>query len=156
MAETLGSLVDKLSIKCIREHYLNKSLTQKKTKFSKADLKKKLVILKKQKSLLSREIDQFVYQACAGKITLRDDKLKIYNNPEDIGRIGKIDTIGQAINGLAAKNLELWQLEDEARRQDVDLSYIGGIKHKIDKANQQRNDFIDKIDELLEKLANSD
>ena len=31
------------------------------------------------------------------------------------------------------------------------LDYIGGIKRKIDVANQQRNDYIDKIDELLAK-----
>jgi hypothetical protein len=29
MAETLGSLVDKLTIKCIREFYLKKALTSK-------------------------------------------------------------------------------------------------------------------------------
>jgi penicillin-binding protein-related factor A (putative recombinase) len=49
------------------------------------------------------------------------------------------------------KNLELWNLEDEARRKDVKLSYIGEIKRKIDLCNQQRNDYMDKIDELLAK-----
>ena len=34
MAETLGSLVDKLTIKSIREFYLQKSIKSKKSKFS--------------------------------------------------------------------------------------------------------------------------
>ena len=58
-------------------------------------------------------------------------------------------SIAKAVSCLAEKNLELWHLEDEARRRDVGDAYIGRIKRKIDLANQQRNDLIDKVDELL-------
>ena len=150
MAETLGSLVDKLTIKSIREFYLNKMINSRNVKFSRKNLKEKLKILKKQKRLLSAEIEEFVVLASRSKVALREDKLKLYNKPEDMGRIGRLNNLSSAIDSLAKKNLQLWSLEDEARRQDVSLGYIGRIKKKIDIANQQRNDLIDKIDELLQ------
>jgi hypothetical protein len=128
-----------------------KSADFKKSLFPAAQLKQKLGVLTRQKKLLDEEIDTFISTALRGKSVLREEKLKLYNKPQDIGRIGKIDTTGQAIDGLAKKNFELWQLEDEARRTDKPLAYIGQIKRKIDLANQQRNDLIDKIDELFEK-----
>jgi hypothetical protein len=151
MAETLGSLVDKLTIKDIREFHLRQMLEDKDDKFSKKDLVKKLELLSKQKSALKREIDDFIITASRKKILLKDEKLKLYNAVKDMGRIPRTTKIGAAISGLACKNLELWHLEDEARRKDVGLEYIGGIKRKIDLTNQQRNDFIDKIVELFEK-----
>ncbi|MFH1093850.1 MAG: DUF4254 domain-containing protein [Candidatus Omnitrophota bacterium] len=152
MAETLGSLIDKLTIKSIREFHLVESLGGKKSKFSKTDLKLKMDLLKKQKALQIKEIEEFIRLALSRKITLREEKIKLYNKPEEIGRIGKNEKLSEAIEGLARKNIELWHLEDEARRTDMPLSYIGEIKKKIDPTNQQRNDFIDKIDELFEKL----
>ena len=151
MAETLGSLIDKLTIKSIREFYLSKSLKAKKSKFPKQELKQKMKLLKKQKALQLKEIDEFITLALSRKITLREEKIKLYNKPEDIGRIAKSEKLSKAIEGLSRKNIELWHLEDEARRTDMPLSYIGKIKKKIDPTNQQRNDFIDKIDELFEK-----
>lgn len=156
MAETLGSLIDKLTIKSIREFYIRQMLSAKKVKFPRQQLKQKLVILKKQKDSLFKEMEEFVALAVNMGIALKDEKLKLYNKPTIIGKIGKIDSLSNAIDGLSKKNLQLWQLEDQARRQDVSLSYIGGIKRKIDVANQQRNDLIDKIDELFnEKIKKS-
>jgi hypothetical protein len=152
MAETLGSLVDKLTIKDIRGFHIERMMSSSSGKFSKRELMTKLAVLKKQKACLVDEIDAFVAAACISKTVLKDDKLKLYNAREEMGRIPKIDNLGKAISGLACKNLELWNLEDEARRTDVDLGYIGGVKRKIDLANQQRNDFIDKIDELFAKV----
>jgi hypothetical protein len=149
MAETLGSLVDKLTIKSIREYYINEMIKEKKPKFPKAKLKEKLKILGKQKKEMMLEVEEFVDLATKGVISLADEKIKLYNRPDQIGRIGKIKTLGKAIEGLSKKNLEIWHLEDQARRTDVPLNYIGQVKRKIDSANQQRNDFIDKIDELL-------
>jgi hypothetical protein len=155
MAETLGSLIDKFTIKEIRKYHLNEMLKAKNKKFSACEIKTKVALLDKQISAMTGEIDSYVNEAMKGKIRLRDEKLKIYNAREDMNRIVQVHSIGFAMSGLAQKNLELWHLEDEARRKDVGLEYIGGIKRKIDLANQQRNDYIDRIDELLDKIVKS-
>jgi hypothetical protein len=150
MAETLGSLIDKLTIKSIREFYV-KGMALARSASRDAKIKEKLAILARQKKALLEEIERFIAEAASKKTALRDDKLKLYNNPSLVNRIGKIKSLSHAIDKLARKNLQLWQLEDQARRTDVKLSFIGAVKKKIDAANQQRNDLIDKIDELLEK-----
>ncbi|MDP8216747.1 MAG: DUF4254 domain-containing protein [Candidatus Kaelpia imicola] len=150
MAETLGSLLDKLTIKAIRGVHLKKMLDGKSVKFPKSELKKKLQILKEQKVSLLKEIDEFIEGVLVGRIkVLRDEKLKLYNDPNLIGRVSNINSISKAMDVLVKKNLELWNLEDEARREDVPLSSIGSIKKKIDVVNQQRCDLIDDIDELF-------
>jgi len=151
MAETLGSLVDKLTIKDIREFHLRRMLDEQDQKFPKFELEQKLKTLESQKQSLTKEIDEFVVLAAKGKVLLKDEKLKLYNALQDMGRIPRTKSMGEAISGLAQKNLELWHLEDEVRKKGAKLDYIGQVKRKIDLANQQRNDFIDKIDELLEK-----
>ncbi len=53
-----------------------------------------------------------------------------------------------------ACNFRLWHQEDLARSRDADAEQIAAIKRAIDKLNQQRNDWIEKLDELLlEQLA---
>ena len=151
MAETLGSLIDKLTIKSIREYYIRKMLQSKRAKFSKKHLKDKLNILQRQKRLLMKEIEEFVVLASKGAISLKEEKIKLYNKPEMMGRVRGTDTLSKAIDNLSKKNLELWRLEDEARREDVPLAHIGTVKRKIDVANQNRNDLIDRIDELIER-----
>jgi len=54
-------------------------------------------------------------------------------------------------------NFNLWALEDEARRDDVDDAYIAGIKRQIDPWNQGRNDLMERIDQVvLEHFIDSD
>lgn len=151
MAETLGSLIDKFTIKEIRQYHLKEMLRAKDKKFRADVIKAKISLLDRQIKVMAGEIDGFVRAAIKGKIRLRDEKLKIYNTIEDMDKIPQFANIGPAISGLAQKNLELWHLEDEARCKDAGLDCIGRIKRKIDLANQQRNDLIDKIDELFEK-----
>jgi len=153
MAETLGSLMDKLTIKDLREFHLSEMLAAKKKKFTGSEIRLKLTALKKQKKLLLNEIDNFVREAISRPVQLRDEKLKLYNPREQIGRIPNLTSLAEVVSCLARKNSELWHLEDEARRTDVSLAFIGSIKKKIDRANQERNDYIDKIDELFERLV---
>lgn len=47
---------------------------------------------------------------------------------------------------LAWRNYLLWHEEDQARRDDVDDSVIAGVKRKIDRYNQERNDHIEQLD----------
>ncbi len=152
MAETLGSLIDKLTIKQLREFYLKKLLGGKKPGvFNQKGLKSKLGILRSQKKYLNKEIEDFIKKAVKNRVAITDEKLKLYNKPEVRGKKGRLKDISSGIDGLAKKNVELWHLEDEARRVDVDNSYIGRIKKRIDKANQQRNDLIDGIDQLFKR-----
>jgi hypothetical protein len=153
MAETLGSLVDKITIKEIRKYHLREMLEHKDGKFPADAVNSKIALLNRQIKAMAAEIDGFIVLALKGKIHLREEKLKIYNAPEDMNKIPELASLGAAISGLAQKNLELWHLEDEARRKDVTLEHTGAIKKKIDLANQQRNDFIDKIDRLLEDMV---
>ncbi|MCX7927091.1 MAG: DUF4254 domain-containing protein [Candidatus Omnitrophica bacterium] len=153
MAETLGSLVDKLTIKNIRKFHLKEMLKNRKSEFSKEELKIKIKTINKQIKDLEEEIDVYVYSSYQTGKVFKDEKLKLYNPKSFIGSIPVLTNIGEAISVLAQKNLELWHLEDEARRKDVTLSYVGKIKKKIDLANQQRNDLIDRIDELFEKVV---
>jgi len=152
MAETLGSLIDKLAIKNLREYHLREINKGKNKKFSSREIKEKLNMLLGQKSQLIQEIEGFIVGAIKGKVLLKDDKLKLYNPVETIGRIPSFNKLGEAISYLVRKNAQLWCLEDEARRHDVSLSYIGKTKKKIDLANQQRNDAVDKVDALFESM----
>ena len=151
MAETLGSLIDKLSIKAIREFHIRKMLAAQTGKRSGAALRGKLDIVGKQKRLILAEVEEFILSAIRQGTAPRDEKIKLYNKPEVMNRIGRISSLAKGIDALMKKNLELWHLEDEARREDAPLAYIGRIKRKIDAANQQRNDLMDRIDELLEQ-----
>ena len=149
MAETLGSLIDKLTIKNLREFYIRQALDNKKSKkLNRIDLKNKLKILKSQKGSLLSEINSFITRATKGEVILTDDKLKLYNKP-GITKMEEFKNISVGIDKLAKKNIELWHLEDEARREDVNDAYIGKVKKKIDKANQERCDLIDAIDYLF-------
>ena len=51
------------------------------------------------------------------------------------------------------RNFRLWHVEDTARRSDVDAAVIADCKRRIDGLNQQRNDFIEQVDNcLVERL----
>ncbi len=150
MAETLGSLVDKLSIKSIREFHLQEMRGAKNKRFSLRQLEVKLKILQRQKKFLLKEIEEFITAAPYRKAVLKDEKLKLYNRPQK-SKLNRSVSLSEAMDALTRKNLQLWHLEDEARRKNLSLSSVGRIKRKIDIANQQRNDLIDKIDELLSR-----
>jgi hypothetical protein len=49
-------------------------------------------------------------------------------------------------------NYLLWHEEDVARSPDVSDARIAAVKRSIDRYNQQRNDWIEKIDEALIQL----
>jgi hypothetical protein len=46
-------------------------------------------------------------------------------------------------------NFRLWHEEDIARSRDVSDSRIAAVKRNIDRLNQQRNDWIEKLDDFL-------
>lgn len=46
-------------------------------------------------------------------------------------------------------NFELWHQEDIARSRDVTDEMIAQVKREIDRLNQARNDYIEKVDDWL-------
>ncbi len=148
MAETLGSLIDKLSIKNLRLWHIDEA--REEASLPDADLDKKRATVVEQQQDLIDEINGFVALALAGKIELRnDEKVKLYNDPAIVGKTGHLKGIGEATDALAMKNIKLWHLEDMARDKEASDRVIADVKRKIDVTNQQRNDMIDRIDVLF-------
>lgn len=53
-------------------------------------------------------------------------------------------------------NCMLWDEEDKARRKDVSDAEIATNKRNIDVYNQQRNDYVEKIDDIILKRIPND
>lgn len=49
-------------------------------------------------------------------------------------------------------NFRLWHVEDQARRTDAPDSLIADCKRRIDGLNQERNDFMEAMDQALVEL----
>lgn len=60
--------------------------------------------------------------------------------------------IARVISELSWVNILLWHEEDKAR-SDNDIE-VARAKRNIDKLNQQRNDLIEKIDEMVREAVN--
>jgi hypothetical protein len=146
MAETLGSLVDKLSIKNLRIWHLEEVLEQDSDS---EELKAKRDLADKQRQNLVQEINGFLVAALRGEVCIRDEKIKMYTNT-NVSSSDSIKKLGEAVSELAFRNIKLWHCEDEVRRTDLADSEIVKIKRRIDTTNQERNDLMDKVDEILQ------
>ena len=60
-----------------------------------------------------------------------------------------LDGVWTFIHGNHRRNYNLWHEEDCARRDDMGFEYVYRAKRAIDAYNQQRNDFIERIDQYL-------
>lgn len=151
MAETLGSLVDKLSIKNLRIWHLDEALGNAETPASKRkELQVKRDLADRQRQDLSKEIDGFLGAALRGEVRIRDEKIKMYTNT-NVSSSDAIKDLGNAVSELACRNIKIWHLEDEVRRTDLPDATIVETKRKIDTTNQERNDLMDKVDEILSR-----
>ena len=148
MAETLGSLVAKLSIKNLRIWHLDEALEQKNTS-DYAELKAKRDLADKQRQNLVNEINDFLVSAFKGEVCIRDEKIKLYANT-NVSSSDSIKKLGEAVSELAIRNIKLWHCEDEVRRTDLADAELVKIKRRIDTTNQERNDLMDKVDEILQ------
>ena len=141
MAETLGSLVDKLSIKNLRIWHLDEALENEKIPASKREE------LKVKRDLADRQ-----RQDLRGEVRIRDEKIKLYTNT-NVSSSDGIKELGEAVSELAFRNIKIWHLEDEARRTELPDASIVQTKRKIDTTNQERNDLMDKVDEILSRCS---
>ena len=151
MAETLGSLVDKLSIKNLRIWHLDEALEKSHGSENK-ELKAKRDLADKQRQRLADEINAFLISALKGEVCIRDEKIKMYTNT-NVSSLAKINKLGEAVSELAFRNIKLWHCEDEVRRTDLADSEIVQIKRRIDTTNQERNYLMDKGDEILQNQS---
>ena len=149
MAETLGSLVDKLSIKNLRIWHLDEVLENDQASKVK-EFQAKRDLAHRQRQDLIKEIDSFIDAALRGEVRIRDEKIKMYTNT-NVSSSETIKALGNAVSELACRNIKLWHLEDEVRRTDLPDATIVQTKRKIDATNQERNDLIDKVDQILSK-----
>jgi hypothetical protein len=153
MAETLGSLIDKLSIKNLRYWHLDEDAqTKGKSDPKKEELTAKMKLVDRQRKELLEEIDGFLDAAFAGKVRIRDEKVKLYKNL-NVTPSEDLNYLGETVSKLAMSNIKLWHLEDEVRREDLPDAEIVRIKRTIDTNNQERNNFMDKVDEILENCV---
>ena len=153
MAETLGSLIDKLSIKNLRYWHLDEASQARDASDSqKQELMDKMELVDRQRKELLEEIDVFLSSALAGEVRIRDEKVKLYKNL-NVTSAENVNHLGEAVSKLAMSNIKLWHLEDEVRREDLPDTDIVKTKRKIDTNNQERNNFMDKVDEILENFV---
>jgi hypothetical protein len=83
MAETLGSLIDKLTIKNLRLWHLEDARRDMSLPDSqRLDAADKVSVVNQQRNDLIDEIDQFLADAIAGRVRVTDPKVKIYHQPE--------------------------------------------------------------------------
>ena len=154
MAETLGSLIDKLSIKNLRYWHLDEASQAKEASDSqKQELMAKMELVDRQRKELLEEIDTFLTSALAGEVRIRDEKVKLYRNT-NVSSFDNINKLGDAVSELALSNNRIWHLEDEVRREDLLDSEVVKLKRKIDQYNQERCNLVDKVDEILGKVTN--
>jgi len=154
MAETLGSLIDKLSIKSLRYWHLDESIQSEDISDTKTkELKEKLDLVDSQRQELRDEINSFLVAALAGDVKICDEKVKLYRNT-NVSSFDNVNKLGEAVSELAIRNNRMWHLEDEVRREDLPDSEIVQLKRRIDQTNQERCDLVDKVDEILKKATN--
>lgn len=154
MAETLGSLIDKLSIKNLRYWHLDESIAKENSSSPQTqELKIKLKLVDSQRKDLLNEIDAFLAAALIGDVKVCDEKVKLYRNT-NVSSLENISKLGEAVSELAMSNTRIWHLEDEVRREDLLDSEIVKLKRKIDQNNQERCNLVDKVDEILQQATN--
>ena len=78
--------------------------------------------------------------------------MKLYKNL-NVKSSNELSDLGKAVDELAMSNIKLWNLEDEFRREDLPDSKIVKTGRIIGTTNQERNNLIDRVDEILENFV---
>lgn len=144
MAETLGSLCDKLTIVKLKQWHSEEPT--------------RLASLAEQEVQLKNEIDEFAAAAIGGKIPI--EKLtfaanKVYK--EEGNAIRGIDgSIGEVFSQLAEVNCKLWHEQEKVYEFDkVPVEQKDGVVKQLALLNLERNQCIDKIDKRLRAFVES-
>lgn len=138
MAETLGSLCDKLTIVKLKQWHTEDSTG--------------LASLVEQERQLTNEIDEFASAAISGEIPI--DKLtfaanKVYKKEGNIIQLIE-GNIGEVFSMLADVNCKLWHEQEKVYEFDkIPMNQKDGVVKKLALLNLERNQCIDQIDKKL-------
>lgn len=141
MAETLGSLCDKLSIVQLK-NYHNEDLIKEKS-------------LKLQIDQLIKEIDEYFFKALNREIDF--EKLvfksnKVHNMGELLLNEKKSSSLGKLISNLSNTNCLLWHEQEKIYEfENVPNDKKNDVIKKVAILNLERTKYIDLIDENLQK-----
>lgn len=141
MAETLGSLCDKLTIVKLKQWH--------------SSAPERLESLGLQEKQLREEIDEFVVSAAAGKIPLERLTFaanKVYNEAEN--KLSAVEgTVASLFSQLAEVNCQLWHEVDKGYEiTKVPPEEKDGLVKQLALLNLQRNQCIDQIDRTFRDL----
>lgn len=143
--ETIGDLVDKLSISCIRlEKLAEKGYDISSSQYA---------TTKETCDILKKEIDEYLVRFMAGEIRVQPPKNKIYAG-EDPSKVST-SSLGEAIHQLFISNRTLWNLEDSRRDKSQPDDKRLAICDDVSTWNRKRNDWIDLINKILADNVNA-
>jgi hypothetical protein len=143
MAETLGSLCDKLTVVKLKQYHTEDH--------------DRLESLSKQENQLTMEIDQYLSDAFSGTIPVEQLSFaanKVYR--EDKFTIGShSDSLGEVFAELAKVNCELWHEQEKVYDfEAVPDSEKNKVVKRLATLNLERVKCIDEINVLLTALCN--
>jgi hypothetical protein len=141
--DTIGSLVDKLSILEIRRDHTTDQDS--------------LRVLSESAERLKSEINETVLKIFEGKIcdewAIKQPKLKNYAHQDN--QLENSEGLAKVIQNLIDANIHLWNIEDTRR----DKSLTDGVRleaaDQISVWNKKRNDAMDNVDKEMWLLAES-
>jgi hypothetical protein len=142
MAETIGSLCDKLTIVKLKQWHTQDAC--------------KLESLSKQEEQLKAEINEYIYDAINGKIPL--DRLtfeanKVYNAASyEVREIS--GNFGEVFSALAEINCKLWHEQEKVYEfEKVPVSEKDRVVKQLAVLNLERNQCIDKLNSYFYSLV---
>ena len=142
MAETLGSLADKL--------------TTVKLKLWHAEDGERLQSLKQQENQLQDEIDEFVAAALSGEIPIERltfSANKVYKKDGNVVPDSR-GTLGQLFSQLAETNTRLWHVQEKVYEfEDIPADQKDEVIKQLAIVNLERNQCIDKLDEEFQRAC---
>lgn len=138
MAETLGSLCDKLTIVRLKQWHTTRP--------------ERLKSLARQMDALQAEIDEFVSEAAAGKIPAARLKFaanKVYREKAHVlGELG--GGFGSMVSKLAEVNCALWHQQEKVYDfENIPAREKNGVIKRLALLNLERNQCMEKIDEIF-------
>lgn len=136
MAETLGTLIDRLTIVKLKQWHCEDS--------------KKSESLQFQEEQLQEEINNFVEESLSGQIPterLVFQSNKLYKKEQFNPEISITGNLGQVISNLAEVNCRLWHEQEKVYNfEKVPVDEKDNVINSIATLNLERNKCIEEID----------